>query len=451
MSLFFLECSIWNPLCKGAEAVGDKLEAAAGGAFERFIVSMNEATARVISMTLSWWMDPALSPQVSGGGAAASIASVQGATSVLVLLAAFLGIVIAMAKMAITHHARFGRDAVFMLVTTSIATIFAAAATQLFIGWSDRYSTWMMTWASTQTGKSSPEDLLTSTVTTRMLSVSLLSSSLTVLAALAQAAFMVLRAALIPIILVFLPVSAATTATGAGKESFNKLLSWLVAFVLYKPVAATIYALGMVMVTGTHASGADEDVSWFKTAVSGMVVISLAVLALPALIKLCAPLAGPGTSSMFSGGSALVMAAGAATGAIALGPAVGATSLAGAGASGAAGGSGALSSGSPGATRAAESSGATYAPPALDAGPRSLTSGGGGASSGSGPTGGGGAPAGGPSGPSLPGTGSPSTMPDGGASSPSNRAQLTTASTVTSVAKDVKTNAEGAVSDDPSH
>ncbi|CAI9411620.1 hypothetical protein [Aestuariimicrobium sp. T2.26MG-19.2B] len=453
MRPILLECEWYDAACKLGDAAGKKLDSAASGAFERFIVSMNEATGRLIKIMLSWWMDPALSPQVSGGGASHSIASVQGALSQLVLLAALIGIVIAMVKMAITHHARFGKEAVFMLVTTMVVTAMAAAATQLFIGWSDQYASWMMSWAASQTGKGSPEELLTATVTTNMLSVSLLSTTLTALAALFQAGFMVLRAALIPAILVFLPVSAATTATGAGKESFNKLLSWLVAFVLYKPVAATIYALGMILVTGTKSDGADDDSTWFMTSVSGLVVIALAVLALPALIKLCAPIASAGTSSMFSGGSALVMAAGAAAGAVALGAGAGGMALAGAGTGvGSAGarGTGATGSAGAGATQGASESGAAFAPPAVGSAPRAITSAGG-------------SPSGGPRGTSpLGGSGAggaaaegPSAQPSsGGSAHPAPTRRPLPSGGVPSAAADaarsIKRNAEGAVSDDVS-
>lgn len=123
--------------------------------------------------------------------------------------------------------------------------------------------------------------------------------------------FCYLRAGLLPIMVGVAPVWAAMSWMETGRQAFGKVMGWLFAFLLYKPVAALVMATGSaIMVTAT-----DGDDSQAITLMLTVIVIVL----LPAMIKLIVPavagsVGGGGViPSMLGGIAGLgVMAAGGA-------------------------------------------------------------------------------------------------------------------------------------------
>jgi hypothetical protein len=148
-----------------------------------------------------------------------------------------------------------------------------------------------------------------------------LSSMVQLLLLLARNAGLVLLAGLLPV------------AAAVGGSVRSRYLTWLLALVLYKPAAATIYAA--VFWLGQGQSLTDL--------LTGLVMFAMAIVALPALMRLIAPavsvLSGGG-----SGGVGVAAASGAgqvASGAVRL-------SASGSGGAGATGNSGAAGGGRPG-------------------------------------------------------------------------------------------------------
>ena len=93
--------------------------------------------------------------------------------------------------------------------------------------------------------------------------------------------FCYLRAGLLPIMVGVAPVWAAMSWMETGRQAFGKVMGWLFAFLLYKPVAALVMATGSaIMVTAT-----DGDDSQAITLMLTVIVIVL----LPAMIKLIVP------------------------------------------------------------------------------------------------------------------------------------------------------------------
>lgn len=137
----------------------------------------------------------------------------------------------------------------------------------------------------------------------------------------------------------FLPLTAAVSNLPTGRQSWQKAITWLAAFVLYKPVAATIYALSFKM--ADHSQGIVSEIS-------GIALMVAAVFALPALMRFVAPI-----TAAASGGNAGALA-GAMVGAALATGAMFATGGASAGATGFAGRS-AGSKGPSGARQVAES------------------------------------------------------------------------------------------------
>ncbi len=126
------------------------------------------------------------------------------------------------------------------------------------------------------------------------------------LASLVQFFVLLARNAVLPVVVLLLPLAAAAGGSTLGRAWFGRLAAWLLALAFYKPVAAVIYAVVL------HQSRTADT---FTKALTALVGMAAAVLALPALIKLFTPTAagGGGGGSGYSTG----MAAGATARAVA--------------------------------------------------------------------------------------------------------------------------------------
>jgi len=219
----------------------------------------------------------------------------------------------------------------------------------------------------------------------------------------AMVIFMILRGALLIILIAVWPLSASLTSTEQGLQWYKKINAYLIAFVLLKPVASIIYAAGYLLIKDGHDfQTTDPGVSALMASLTGMAILAVAGLSLPALLRFVAPATAAGSGAMTG---AAVMGAAVAVGAAAVTMGAGAAAGgAGAGAGGASGGaaSGAASASSGGAGAAAGGGGGGGTGGGGGGGGPSGSAESAGASGGGGPTGGGGggAPAGGGDSPS---------------------------------------------------
>jgi len=203
------------------------------------------------------------------------------------------------------------------------------------------------------------------------------------LGSLVQIFLMVVRGGMLVLLAGVLPTTAAFTNTQAGREWFRKALGWMVAFVLYKPTAAVIYATAFRLASSNvFGSGG------LLAVVTGLTLMLLALLALPALMRFVAPMvgatAGGGAGTMLglaAAGAAIAMPSGAirqALGGARASGGTGPSAPTGAGGGGGGGGplSGGGSSGSSGASPGAATAGGGGAAAAGGAGSAAAAAGG---------------------------------------------------------------------------
>src|SRR5699024_133640 len=86
-------------------------------------------------------------------------------------------------------------------------------------------------------------------------------------------------------------IAAAGTNMKVGRQMWEKYAGWMLAFILYKPAAAAIYASAFHPITdlGSNDEVAPEMMDQFWGALGGTVLLVLALFALPALMKLLVP------------------------------------------------------------------------------------------------------------------------------------------------------------------
>ena len=97
-----------------------------------------------------------------------------------------------------------------------------------------------------------------------------------------------------------LPLAAATSMGSASSPAFRRLLTWLVSLIVYKPMVAFVYLVGFqVLGTSTGVQGT----------LIGTVILVLAVVALPALLRFFSWAVDPTAAGVHDGGRLLAGAA----------------------------------------------------------------------------------------------------------------------------------------------
>jgi type IV secretion system protein TrbL len=131
------------------------------------------------------------------------------------------------------------------------------------------------------------------------------------IASLVQVVLMVVRSGMLVILAGILPTTAAFTNTEMGRQWFQKAVGWTIAFILYKPAAATAYSIAFLLMGNYSAQDA------LVGSITGFTLMIVALVALPALMRFVTPMVGAVASGSGAAGGAAVGAM--ATGAVSLG------------------------------------------------------------------------------------------------------------------------------------
>jgi type IV secretion system protein TrbL len=322
---------------KACEIPGDVVGGAVGAASDGVVSQMAEtfagAATSLLETSTSFWLRVDTPAVDSPGGLAAFL---QDRTAYLTGAAAVAGVLIGGARMALARRQDPGVQVLRGLVLIALLSSGGAFLVSQLALASDAWSVWLFEQAAGDDVNASIG--LIALASNRLQPGLLLVVALfALLTGIVQVALMVSRAALIPVLVGVLPTMAAMSMAGkGGGQSVQRVVAWLGAFLLYKPVAAVIYAAAFRLSDGSDAEAGP------LTAISGLALLVLAILALPALMRVVAPavavLGGAGTGSMASGVAGTV-----ATGAVILmtgGAGAAASGSAGAGSAGAAGAAG---------------------------------------------------------------------------------------------------------------
>ncbi len=314
---------------------GQILENSAGRFLEELAEQASQAAAEMLKTLVTGWLSIP-TPVVSQNSGA--VKHLQAYTGWAVAAIAVGSVLVAAIKMALERNGREAGAFAKNLVALVVLAGAGVPAVQLLIEIGDAYADWIL--SASANGDLGKRLLLLApaTATTGMPAIVVIGISIMVfLSTMVQLLLLLARNAGLVLLAGALPVAAAV-----GGSTRNRYLTWMLALVFYKPAAATIYAAVFWLGQGQTLT----DV------LTGMVMFCMAIVALPALMRLIAP-------------AVAVLSTGGASGA-----AVAATSAAGQLASGAvrlSGSSGGGSRGSGGAGASGGSGrpgGAAQSPPA---------------------------------------------------------------------------------------
>ncbi|TCO46067.1 hypothetical protein EV646_10788 [Kribbella antiqua] len=158
-----------------------------------------------------------------------------------------------------------------------------------------------------------------------------------IFAALIQVVLMVVRSAMLILLAGTFPLAAAATNTEVGQTWFKKYCGWALAFIAYKPAAALIYAAAMKM----NEKGVITSKNSFVQTTTGLMMLLLAIFALPALLRFMVPVTAAVAGGSAGMGSSVADPGGLATGALNIGRSALGRGAGGGGASGSGAGGGA--------------------------------------------------------------------------------------------------------------
>jgi type IV secretion system protein TrbL len=327
-----IPCVVGNPLpgCippSGGDSGG--LFGWASDPLGQIATSFQHAFTYVLSKLSTFWVyAPTQSLTSKNGQPITPVAWLQTELHWFVGAAAVFGLLLAAARMAWQRNGEPLTEALSGFLTLAVVTGCAAAAVTLATKSGDSFSEWIVKDAiGSKTGDFS-SSFSGMAVSNAEHGFTILLFLLATLSALVQIGMMLVRSAMLGLLTGFLPLAAAASIAPQGRVWFKKLTGWLVAFALYKPVAAVIYAYAIISLKSPDGT----------SQITGTITIILAVVALPALMKFAVPMV-----SATGGGSG----AGAAVGGAAA--AMGARMVASSGGGGGGGGAGSQESPADGA------------------------------------------------------------------------------------------------------
>ena len=382
-------CIATAPSCLAGKAASAAAGAAGGSILGTISSAFSKAEGETLKFLMSAWVNIP-TPQLSSS--TGTVGFLQSSLSWYVAAAAVLGLLVAAGRLAIERKPDAAKEAATGMLTT-LLTIGAGVATiSLLSSAGDAFSSWIIGQAANGGTAASALSQLGSFAGLAAAGPGLIIvlAIIAIVGMLVQLAMILIRSALLVVLVGIWPLAASASMTEMGRQWFKKITAWIIAFLLFKPAAAIVYAAAIKMtVSSTGALGSIE----------GVILIILASLTLPALMKFIVP-AVSAVGSMGAGevvGAGIAAATGAAMvigtagiGAAAAGGAAMAGGAAGGAAGGVAGGGtggAAPSSGGSGSASPDSVSGAGGDPPEGPPAGAGPPSGGSSSSSGGGPSG----------------------------------------------------------------
>lgn len=309
--------------CKGANAAahpGQAVDAAADKAwdstFGKVVDSLMNGLGQAIALSLVFWTKVPNERITDSGALFSKINDYTYQAQILLLIASVIlsGARLAEAKRgaAMSEAAESFRMFARVIFASWMLGAVIVAGTQV----SDRFSSWLIDDATHGNAKNIAELMVkTSKLQAFSPGLVLIIAIVGLLGSLAQIVLAVVRQGLLVVAAGFLPMAAAASGMKTGSQSYQKLVGWVIAFMLWKPVAAVVYMIAFVTagnVDEKTPTGGIPDADQAQRMLVGVVLLCSVAFVLPALMRLVAPavaIVGSGGSGLNAAGAAVIGAA----------------------------------------------------------------------------------------------------------------------------------------------
>ena len=297
--------AVGAPLIESAaDAVSDTavgaVTGAAGDAFGKIVESAREALSQAFVWAITFWTK--LPTNMFGSVELAD--RVNSHLDNVMWYALTASLMVAAIRLTQARMQGDGSEELFMLhlrvvVANSMLAGFIAAAAEA----GDAFSDWILAESAGPNGPEAVKKLLAVDSFGEVAGFFvLLVAIIGILGAALQMVFVVMREVILLFAVAGLPIAAAASGMAAGTSSWDRLLKWTIAFLLFKPVGALLYAL---------AFWAGNDSQDPMQVFLSLIALAMVAAVLPMLIKLVAPAAAAAGAIS---GMAVKAGVGAATG-----------------------------------------------------------------------------------------------------------------------------------------
>jgi type IV secretion system protein TrbL len=267
-------------------------------AFERIITDVAHGAADlVVSMTGWWTTTSSIDPTDP------AVVAAQGVTRPLILIILVASVLVQSIRIILS---RKGEPLIMVasgLLRYAAVSALGLVVLQVALRAGDDLAAHLLDNAVDNYAQLMRRTLLDANATFVVLLMSLIAAVLS----LVQWVLMAMRQAGLLVLAAMLPLAASGSLNRATRGWLDRLLAWVVAMVVYKPAAAFIYYIGYSYLSTTTAPAAPANVA---TMITGLMVLLLAVVAMPVLLKFFA-WSGTQIGGGNGGGSGFLGAAGA--------------------------------------------------------------------------------------------------------------------------------------------
>ncbi|MGT2464188.1 hypothetical protein [Sinomonas atrocyanea] len=282
-------CQVWEVGCWAGEGAKNVAVAAATGGLDQLRDSVLEAWGKSIAWLGTFWVNVDTTPVITPGTVDQQSDVVWWAQNQLwwyTLVLVVFGILVGAGRLVWEQRSKHLMDIVKQLTTFTLVTGSGVAVLQLLITGFDELAKALLDNATKGTGFAENVGRMISLTGGLGVLLAILFGVLAVLVSLVQLVMMVFRSGILILLAGGLPSAAAFTNTETGKQWFQRFLSWLIAFTLYKPAAALCYAVAFKLTGSDIFASADGGVK----VIVGLSLMVLALVALPALMRLVTPM-----------------------------------------------------------------------------------------------------------------------------------------------------------------
>ncbi len=293
----FCDVPVAGTICDG---VGGAIGGAAGAAAQAFVDAFADGFAKLVVTMTTFWVDV---PTPAVGGAGGAVAHIQGLVYWMQGFILVFSLLWVAGKIALSRSGKVAGEAVVGLGMMVVAVGAGVTAIDILAVAGDNWSAWIISQSvdgdmTTRLGAVSGGS---ADMAALGMGLEFVIAFLGIISCIVQIFFLIARVGILTVLAGTLPLSAAALSTPAGKAWFKRSVGWIVAFLLYKPAAALIYA---------SAFSLAADAKDLLSVLSGLMLILLSVFALPALMRLAVPMVAAATGG--GGGELAGAAAGAA-------------------------------------------------------------------------------------------------------------------------------------------
>jgi type IV secretion system protein TrbL len=303
------ECSLGDMTC----VAGNIASGAVNDAITNLAKSILEGMSQMVATLSTFWVSMPTANLASQDGVSASpvVGFVNSELGYWTLALAVLSVILGGTRMIWEQRGAPLKDLLRSLLTLTLVSGLGLAVISILVIAANAFSASIIDRATDGKGFAHAMGILVLTNQTGVgVFILIILGLVGLLASLVQIVLMIVRGGMLVILAGILPTTAAFTNTEMGRQWFQKAVGWTIAFILYKPAAAVVYAVAFKLM---GSSGGNVLLG----SITGFALMIVALLALPALMRFVTPMVGAVASG--SGGGAGAAVGAMATGAVSMG------------------------------------------------------------------------------------------------------------------------------------